>query len=101
MEPGAVWTRRDALRSGLAAALAFSGRSTVGAEDAVTLGLVVKETAGLRRFSYPVNTVLPPVAPGLSLRLLKEGRVVPAQFRPILGADGRPAIALDFTSSLG
>jgi len=101
MLPSAVWTRREALRSGLAAALAFSGRSTLGAEDAVTLGLVVQETAGLRRFSYPVHTVLPPVAPGLSFRLLKEGRVVPAQFRPILGADGRPAIALDFTSSLG
>ncbi len=65
------------------------------------MGLVVAETAGLRRFGYPVHTVVPGFAPGLSFRLLKEGRVVPAQFRPIVGADGRPAIALDFTSNLG
>ena len=101
MLPRAVWTRREALCSGLVAALVCSGGSILGAEDAVTLGLVVKETAGLRRFSYPVHTVLPPVAPGLSFRLLKEGRVVPAQFRPMTAADGRPVLALDFTSRLG
>ena len=96
-----VWTRREALGSGLAAALAFAGRSAVGAQNAETLGLVVKETAGLRRFSYPVHTVLPGIAPGPGCRLMREGRVVPAQFRPTTGADGRPAIALDFTSNLG
>jgi hypothetical protein len=67
----------------------------------VSLGLVLKETAGLRRFSYPVHAILPPVAPGLSFRLFKEGQPVPAQFRSIEGAGGRPVIAVDFTSSLG
>ena len=96
-----VWTRRDALGSALVATLSLASRASIGAEPLWALGLVVKETAGLRRFSYPVHAVFPGGLAGGSFRLLREGRVVPAQFRPVVGPDGRPAIALDFTSSVG
>ena len=42
---------------------------------------VVRETAGLRRFSYPVRAVLTP-APTGTLVLLEDGKPVPAQFTP-------------------
>jgi hypothetical protein len=103
MSNGTIWTRREALGSGIAAAMALAGRCRYGsgADDAGDLDLVVRETAGLRRFSYPVHTVLPGVALAGSFRLLKDGREVPAQFRRVVGDDGRAGIALDFTSSLG
>src|SRR5262249_13888060 len=67
-----------------------------------TLGFVVAETAGLRRFSYPVHTFLPDVAPAEGgFRLLRNGRPVPAQFRPVTQPDGRRSVALDFASNIG
>jgi hypothetical protein len=54
----------------------------------------VRETAGLRRFSYPVRTTIPPNA--ASLQLLENSKVIPAQFTPVDGA-----IEIDFNVSLG
>jgi hypothetical protein len=58
------------------------------------------ETAGLRRFGYPVHTVLP-APPGATFRLLRDGRAIPAQFCSVVGERGEPAVALDFNVSLG
>jgi hypothetical protein len=95
-----LWTRRDALRLGLAA-LATPEVAAAGPPERGALGFVVSETAGLRRFNYPVHTLVPGGAADQSFRLTRDGRVVPAQFRPGIGPDGQPAIALDFTSSIG
>ena len=54
----------------------------------------VRETAGIRRFSYPVRAAMPPNA--ASLQLLENGKRIPAQFTPVDGA-----IDIDFNVSLG
>ena len=96
------WTRRDALKAGLSTLLAAPVTGAEGAEGGtVAVGLVLRETAGLRRFGFPVHTLLPGDLPGRNARLLREGRPVPAQFRRVAGADGRPALALDFVSGVG
>jgi hypothetical protein len=59
------------------------------------------ETAGLRRFGYPVSTILPQVRMGNHFRLLRGDRVIPAQFRVVDGPDGGQAVALDFNASPG
>jgi hypothetical protein len=96
-------TRREALGTGLAAALTLTAasRPTSGAAPPASFRLVVKETAGLRRFSYPVHTLLPGGISGPRFRLTRDGRPIPAQFRAVVAGDGRPALALDFTSSIG
>jgi hypothetical protein len=94
------WMRRDILKAGLSTLLAAPAASAAGGE-AVAVGLVLRETAGLRRFSFPVHALLPGDLPGGNARLLREGRPVDAQFRRIAGADGRRALALDFVSSVG
>jgi hypothetical protein len=94
------WTRRDALRLSLAA-LAAPAVAAAGGPEPTALGLVVTETAGLRRFSYPVHTLLPGEMRGENFRLMRDGRAVPAQFRAAVGPEGQPAVALDFTSSIG
>jgi hypothetical protein len=101
MSPLNLWTRRDALRWGVAAALAAPATAAGEDQDRSTLGLVLTETAGLRRFSYPVHALLPGVAPGRPFRLSRVGRAIPAQFRTVVGPDGQPAVALDFASSTG
>jgi hypothetical protein len=100
MSPPELWTRRDALRLGLAA-LAPHAVAAAAPQERVALGLVVSETAGLRRFSYPVSALLPGEMQGPNFRLSREGQPVRAQFRPCRGPDGQPAVALDFTSSIG
>jgi hypothetical protein len=65
------------------------------------LRVTVTETAGIRRFGYPVTAVLPlgrPMKEAGHFRLLLDGKPIPAQFRP--GPDGRSAI-LDFAASPG
>jgi hypothetical protein len=94
------WMRRDVLKAGLSTLLAAPVASAAGGE-AVALGLVLRETAGLRRFSFPVHALLPGDLPGRNARLLREGRPVDAQFRRVAGADGRRALALDFVSGVG
>ncbi|HSB13103.1 MAG TPA: hypothetical protein VLE22_01510 [Bryobacteraceae bacterium] len=57
----------------------------------------VRETAGLRRFGYPVRARFHCEKPAAALRLLDDGKTVPAQFTPI----GDGALEIDFSVSLG
>jgi hypothetical protein len=84
------WMRRDVLKAGLSTLLAAPVAGAAGGE-AVAVGLVLRETAGLRRFGFPVHALLPGDLPGRNARLLREGRPVDAQFRRV----GRRALALD------
>ena len=96
------WTRRDTLKAGLSMLLAEPVTAAASAEGGtVAVGLVLRETAGLRRFGFPVHALLPGDLLGRNARLLREGRPVDAQFRRVVGADGRPALALDFVSGVG
>jgi hypothetical protein len=67
------------------------------------LEVVVKESAGIRRFGYPVSVILPlaePVSDIRRFRLLEKGKPVVAQFRPL--GDTRKGIrkvSLDFNAS--
>lgn len=72
----------------------------LAADDVTTqVQLTVRETAGLRRFSYPVEVVLPlGVDRADHCQLLADGKPVSAQFRP--GPDDK-WVVLDFTLSLG
>ncbi len=54
----------------------------------------VRETAGLRRFGYPVRATIP--ANAASLQLLENGKPIPAQFTPV-----DKAVDIDFNVSLG
>lgn len=63
--------------------------------DAQTRTLRVRETVGLRRFSYPVRTRF--LTGGNPLRLYENGTPVPAQFTPAGDGD----IEMDFNVSLG
>jgi hypothetical protein len=93
--------RRDWLGACLSS-LAF-GRvgAASGVEGLETITFRLRETAGLRRFSFPVHALLPGVPTGPSFRLECDGKPVPAQFRKVEGTDGRPAVALDFNASPG
>jgi hypothetical protein len=63
----------------------------------------VRETAGIRRFGYPVSAQLkidPPAPPATKFRLLYLGKPVAAQFRPIgRKGDQISSVALDFDSN--
>jgi hypothetical protein len=66
--------------------------------------VIVRETAGIRRFGYPVSTVLPLTGPRNKvdqLRLLENGKPIMAQFSSETenGTDIR-AVSLDFNISL-
>jgi hypothetical protein len=89
-------SRRQLLLSGVASILAAGDARA--AESTVRFRLV--ETAGLRRFGFPIHTVLPGVRSGGHFRLSQSGKAVPAQFRSIENADGERAVALDFNASL-
>ena len=64
------------------------------------LRVAVAETAGIRRFGYPVSTVLQlpePVGDTAHFRLLDGNRPVRAQFGPLGDTAGRArAVSLDF-----
>jgi hypothetical protein len=55
----------------------------------------VHETAGMRRFGYPVRAAFPAAKSASSLRLLENGKLIPAQFTPL--EDGR--VEIDFNVS--
>jgi hypothetical protein len=65
--------------------------------------LVVRETAGIRRFSYPVSTLLSLPRPPQDtdrFRLLEMGNPVPAQFLPVANpVGGHRSVSLDFLAS--
>lgn len=65
----------------------------------------VTETAGIRRFGYPVNVVIPlaePVNDTEHFRLLDADKPVSAQFRPHGDtSNGIRAVSLDFNASPG
>ncbi|MDR3619282.1 MAG: hypothetical protein P4L85_08025 [Paludisphaera borealis] len=87
---------------GSAAIVGGSRIADAGANVPERLTFHLKETAGLRRFGYPVHVVLPNHARehGTTLyRLLHQGMVVPAQFR-LLEPDQREVI-LAFNASPG
>jgi hypothetical protein len=68
------------------------------------LTIVVRETAGIRRFGYPVSTVLSMTGkPGENLRLLHKGKPIAAQFVPVSGRKSASGyeVDLDFNISLG
>ena len=99
MLPNDPFSRRTALRAGLASLIAPGlSRAEPGGDD---LGFDLKEEAGIRRFGYPVHTVFPGLASGPPYRLSKNGRDIPAQFRPIAGGEGEGGVSLDFNASLG
>jgi hypothetical protein len=94
-------SRRDLLGGGLACLALAGSRTQLYAEAPVqTLSFRLKETAGLRRFGYPVHTLLPVSPDSGSFRLEQGGKPVPAQFRAVVGPGDRRAIALDFNASL-
>jgi hypothetical protein len=95
-------SRRQLLRAGAAAAVCAPAIQALEMKPAGTeLHFRLVETAGLRRFGYPVHTTLPGVREGANFRLSRGKDAVPAQFRPITLNDGQPAIALDFNASPG
>ncbi len=72
------------------------------AEEPGQTSFLVVETAGLRRFGYPVHAEFPNLADRQNFRLTRDGKEVPAQFRRLdQGADGPPALSLDFNASPG
>ncbi len=89
--------RREFLAVSAAALLASRAVAAEKGELAFTL----KETAGLRRFGYPVHTTLP-IDPGPNnMRLERNGQAVPAQFRALEPVGGKALTALDFNASPG
>jgi hypothetical protein len=98
--------RRTVLAAGLAAlgsGPGFIAPRLQAADDpkAQILRLRLKETAGLRRFGYPVSTVVPVDPNSPNYRLERDGKPVPAQFRTAFGRDGKKAVVLDFNASPG
>jgi hypothetical protein len=89
---------------GLALACAGPWLTPAAAEPPAVqrLRVTVMETAGIRRFGYPVGTVLrlpQPVPEATHFRLLDDGKPVRAQFRPQGDtANGVRAVSLDFTA---
>ncbi|HEV3167862.1 MAG TPA: hypothetical protein VGZ22_27925 [Isosphaeraceae bacterium] len=91
--------RRQFLQAGAAAlVIPALGSSNLSAG---TLRFRLTETAGLRRFGYPVFVLLPKPDAMTRFRLKRGDQPVPAQFRATTTEDGRPAIALDFNASPG
>ena len=91
--------RRDALRAGLAALTAPIGLGLTPPTARSVRSFRLIEPAGLRRFGYPVSTIVPDAGDGLHFRLLRDGQAIPAQFRRVEGAGGRAEVALDFVAS--
>jgi hypothetical protein len=95
------------MRHGLPVILLLALAAPVAADEPGVrhLDLVVRETAGIRRFGYPVSVVLPAGAAaraGDRFRLLENGKPVTAQFRRVEGQRGQAAaVYLDFNVNHG
>lgn len=98
-------SRRELLAGGLTALACHAGAldtvRAAGEGPTRTVRFRLLETAGLRRFGYPVHAVVPIPAGAPNLRLERDGKPVPAQFRTVTGTDGRQTVALDFNASPG
>lgn len=87
----------------LAGCLALDLFRPSGALAAETLKIEVRETAGIRRFGYPVAIKLPAIAKSaaeLRFRLIERDKPVPAQFRREAAEGGSDAWWLDFNLSM-
>ncbi len=93
-----LWTRRAILCSGLAGIAVVA---TARGSALVSKRFLLKETAGLRRFSYPVHTIVPGLDPSGAYRLVRNGKDVGAQFRPFVDLAGKTRLALDFNTNAG
>ncbi len=90
--------RREALRHGITV-LALPLAAGAAAPPAEQIKLRITETAGLRRFGYPVHVVLQNLPEGFAdrpLGLLRDQKPVRAQFRK----EGTQTV-IDFASSVG
>lgn len=93
------WSRRSLLRSGLVG-LTFPSLLHAGAGTAKRFRVV--ETAGLRRFGFPVHTVIKGFSPSDGpFQLMKAGKPVPAQFSTVAGPNNTPSVVLDFNTGIG
>src|SRR5258707_14080007 len=81
-------TRRDSIK------LIGAGAVMAGSASAQGARFRVRETAGLRRFSFPVRVGQ---AGSLPARLLENDKPVPAQFTPL----DNGAVEVDFNVSIG
>src|SRR4051794_21240443 len=93
--------RREAIRAGLAAIMGpvAIGMARPPIREVRAFRLI--EDGGLRRFGYPVHTVVPDAAGGRHYRLVRDGRPIPAQFREFRGPGGQTEAGLDFVASPG
>ncbi len=88
--------RREWLLSAIASPL-LAGLAPPAAREVRAFRLV--EQAGLRRFGFPIRTIVPDAVKGHNFRLLRDGKAIPAQFRVVEIAPGRPELVLDFNAS--
>jgi hypothetical protein len=90
--------RRELICTGTAAAMGAAWCRTP--PRAARVWLRVEETAGLRRFGYPIHVNLPGLPAETHLRLIKGGTVITAQFRQVTSTEGVAVTAVDFNVSL-
>lgn len=93
--------RRDAIRAGLATVFGPMAIGMAPPPIREVRAFRLTEAAGLRRYGYPVHTLVPDAAGGRHYRLVRDGRPIPAQFREYPGPGGRPVVGLDFVASPG
>ncbi|WZO99506.1 hypothetical protein EP7_001113 [Isosphaeraceae bacterium EP7] len=98
-------TDRISRRHALAAAASMAALAASTARSApprpARRTLRIAETAGLRRFGYPVHLIVPDADPSFKFRLELDGKPVPAQFTTSKDAEGSapPIVRLDFNVS--
>src|SRR6266487_2441135 len=91
MEQAIRMTRRDSIK------LIGAGAVMAGPANAQSARFHVRETAGLRRFSFPVRASFVGQAGSLPALLLENDKPVPAQFTPL----GEGKADVDFNVSIG
>jgi len=100
--------RRDFLATSASPAWLATTSTVLSAStgDDRRIDFLMKETAGLRRFGYPVHVDLPMDFTRTDLAvdgfiLKRDGQELPAQFRRVTQSDGTTRVALDFNASPG
>jgi hypothetical protein len=92
-------SRRRAIQASVAAWLVPG--TLHAAQEGGRLTFRLEETAGLKRFGYPVTTIVPGITAETRLRLTRDGSAVPAQFRLVTDLTGKRLTILDFNASPG